>query len=161
MVTIPQDSLWEKFEDSNDQPLKGYLAISLGLMRANKADAFRSNIKKKGLEFKFRLQLARALGLMGDVRAVTTLIDYLEESETLSETSSSAQALGLIGDKSAVDPLLAIVRNKSKNPQQRGFSAVALGIIGEKTTLPWNSVFSVNSNYRAKVPAFSEILDIL
>jgi HEAT repeat protein len=157
-----QDSLWTMFEESNDQPLQGYIAVALGLMRATtKADQFRSLIQKKGLEFKFRLQLARALGLMGDVNAVETLISYLEQAETLSETSSCAQALGLIGDKSAVDPLLAIVRNQSKQALQRGFSCVALGIIGEKTDLPWNVIFSVNSNYRAKVPALSEILDIL
>ena len=156
------DDLWIKFEDSKDQALKGYIAVSLGLMRATpKAESFRSLITTKGLDPKYRLQLARALGLMGDTHAVQTLVDYLQAAETQSESASAAQALGLIGDRSAVEPLLAILRNKSKQPQARGFAAVALGIIAEKTQLPWNSVFSVDANYRAKVPALSEILDIL
>lgn len=159
---IAAEDLWKKFEDSNDQSLKGYIAVSLGLMRsATKAEPFRKLITTKGLEPKFRLQLARALGLMGDTQAVETLVTYLQAAETQAESASAAQALGLIGDRGAVDPLLAILRNKSKQPQARGFAAVALGIIAEKTQLPWNAVFSVDSNYRAKVPALSEILDIL
>jgi HEAT repeat protein len=159
---VGAEDLWRKFEDSNDQPLKGYIAISLGLMRVNsKAEKFRELITTKGLEPKFRLNLARALGLMSDTQAVPTLIDYLQSAETQVETATAAQALGLIGDRSAVDPLLAILKNKSKQPQSRGFAAVALGLIAEKTSLPWNAVFSVNSNYRAKVNALSEILDIL
>jgi HEAT repeat protein len=159
---VGAEDLWREFEDSNDQPLKGYIAISLGLMRVNsKAEKFRELITTKGLEQKYRLQLARALGLMSDTQAVPTLIEYLQSAETQVETATAAQALGLIGDRSAVEPLLAILKNKSKQPQSRGFAAVALGIIAEKTTLPWNAVFSVNSNYRAKVNALSEILDIL
>jgi HEAT repeat protein len=159
---IASEDLWKKFEDSNDQPLKGYIAIALGLMRENaRAEALRAKITQKGLDQKFRLQLARSLGLMSDTQAVPTLIEYLQSAETLAESSSAAQALGLIGDKSAVQPLLEIMRNKSKQPLQRGFAAVALGIIAEKTALPWNAVFSVDSNYRAKVDALSEILDIL
>jgi len=159
---LSTESLWKEFENSNDQSLKGYIAMSLGLMRqTGKAEPFRKLIVAKGLEPKFRLQLARALGLMGDKEAVETLVTYLQAAETQAESASAAQALGLIGDRSAVDPLLTILRNESKQPQARGFAAVALGIIAEKTQLPWNAVFSVNSNYRAKVPALSEILDIL
>ncbi len=159
---VASDDLWKRFEDSNDQPLRGYIAISLGLMRITpRSETLRTLVSKKGLDPKFRLQLARSLGLMGDVQAVSTLIDYLQTADTLTESSSAAQALGLIGDKSAVDPLLAILRNKSKKGIQRGFAAVALGIIAEKTPLPWNAVFSVDSNYRAKVEALSEIFDIL
>jgi HEAT repeat protein len=159
---VASEDLWKVFEDANDPSLKGYIAVSLGLMRINnRAEALRVNITKKGLDPKFRLQLARALGLMSDTNAVPTLIEYLTTAETLTESSSAAQALGLIGDKSAVQPLLEILRNKNKQPLVRGFAAVALGIIGEKTSLPWNAVFSVDSNYRAKVEALSEILDIL
>ena len=157
-----QEDLWLEFEESRDPPLRGYLAISLGLMRATgKAEQVRTLIQTKGLEPSFRLQLARCLGLMGDTEAVRTLVDYLQTAETLAESSSSAQALGLIGDRSAVTPLIDIIRNATKVELQRAFAAVALGIIAEKDELPWNYVFSVNSNYRAKVPALAEILDIL
>jgi len=156
------EDLWKKYEDSNDQPLKGYIAVSLGLMRdTTRSVALREEIKKKGLEQKFRLQLARSLGLMSDADALPALIDYLKSAETLAEISSAAQAVGLIGDKSAVNPLLDIVKNESQQPMSRGFAEVALGILAEKTPLPWYIVFSVDANYRAKVDALSEILDIL
>lgn len=156
------DDLWKRYEESNDQPLKGYIAVSLGLMRITvRADVLREEIQKKGLDSKFRLQLARSLGLMGDAKALPVLITYLQNAETLAETSSAAQAVGLIGDKEAVKPLLDILNNKSKQPLQRGFAEVALGILAEKSSLPWYVVFSVDANYRAKVDALSEILDIL
>jgi HEAT repeat protein len=156
------DDLWKRYEESNDQPLKGYIAVSLGLMRiSNRADVLREEIQKKGLDQKFRLQLARSLGLMADAKALPVLISYLQNAETIAESSSAAQAVGLIGDKDAVKPLLEILNNKSKQPLQRGFAEVALGILAEKTSLPWYVVFSVDANYRAKVDALSEILDIL
>ncbi len=154
--------LWEEFQSSNDQILKGYLAVALGMTRRlEDLSTIHSLIQKNGLDFKFRLQLARALGLSGDDQAVSTLVEYLQSADTVNETSTAAQALGLIGDRTAIDPLVAVVEDRSKAPLQRGFACVALGIIAEKVDLPWNVAFSVNSNYRAKVPALSEILDIL
>jgi HEAT repeat protein len=156
------EDLWKKYEDSNDPPLKGYIAVSLGLMRdTSRSAALREEIKKKGLEQKFRLQLARSLGLMSDADALPELINYLKSAETLAEISSAAQAVGLIGNKDAVQPLLDIVKNESQQAMSRGFAEVALGILAEKTPLPWYIVFSVDANYRAKVDALSEILDIL
>jgi len=156
------DDLWKRYEESSDPPLKGYIAVGLGLMRANAhAAEMREEIQKKGLHPRYRLQLARALGLMGDLEALPALIRYLESAETLAETASAAQAVGLVGDRSAVKPLLEILGNKSKQPLQRGFAEIALGILAEKSALPWNVVFAVDSNYRAKVDALSEILDLL
>ena len=156
-----QAALWNAFQDSRNQPMKGYIAISLGLMRAPHGETFRTLVRKKGLEFKFRLQLARALGLAGDVQAMPTLIASLQESGTLNEASAAAKALGLIGDKDALPPLRKLVKDGSEQPSTRGFATIAVGIIAEKTDLPWNWVFGVNSNYQARVPAMSEILDIL
>jgi len=156
------DDLWKRYEESNDAPLKGYIAVGLGLMRVTThAAEMREEIQKKGLHPRYRLQLARALGLMGDVDALPALIRYLESSETLAETASAAQAVGLVGDRSAVRPLLEILGNRSKQPLQRGFAEIALGILAEKSALPWNVAFAVDANYRAKVDALSEILDLL
>ena len=111
--------------------------------------------------FRLRLQAATALGLMGDTEAVTVLVKALEEGETLSVTSSAAKALGLIGDISAIPPLRNILEDDTANKLARAFAAVALGIIGERTDLPWNAPIAENNNYRAKVEAISEVLDIL
>ncbi|MFO0980368.1 MAG: hypothetical protein U1E76_01270 [Planctomycetota bacterium] len=152
----------KELERSNDQPFKGYAAVALGMMRhVVAADSLREAIKQKGIDWKYRLQLARSLGLMNDVAAVPTLVEELVDAKTLSESSSIAQALGLIGDKSAIDPLKNILSDKTKNGKQRGFAAVALGLLAEKSDLPWNAEISVGLNYRAKTAAISEILDIL
>ena len=89
------------------------------------------------------------------------LVQALKEGETLSVTSSAAKALGLIGDRSAIEPLREILDDQGANKLARAFAAVALGIIGEKSDLPWNSPISENYNYRAKVKAISEVMDIL
>jgi HEAT repeat protein len=156
------DDLWKKYADSNDQSLKGHIAVALGLMRDNaRAPALREEIQKKDLEPKYRLQLARALGLMSDVEALPVLVNYLRNAETLAEISTAAQAVGLIGDKSVVPALIALAKDESQPPMSRAFAEVALGILAEKTPLPWYIVFSVDANYRAKVDALSEILDLL
>lgn len=157
-----QEDLWTRFEEARDSRLQGFLALSLGLLgETSKAETLREMIAHKGIDPALRLQLARALGLMADVRAVDTLADYLKNVGSLSEGASCAQALGLIGDRSVIDSLTGIVRDTTKGETQRGFAIAALGILAERTELPWNSVFSVNSNYRAKGPALAEILDIL
>ena len=160
-----QDSattLTKTLKESSDQTMKGYIAVALGMMRANAAaESLRDSIKQKGIDWRFRLNLARALGLMNDVAAVPTLVEELINAKTLSESSSIAQALGLIGDKTAIAPLKTILADKSMNGKQRGFAAVALGLLAEKTELPWNTEISVGLNYRAKTAAVAEILDIL
>jgi HEAT repeat protein len=149
-------------KESNDQSLKGYIAVSLGLMHASTAaETLRDSIKQKGIDWRYRLNLARALGLMNDLAAVPTLVDELVSAKTLSESSSIAQALGLIGDRSSIQPLKTILADKSMSGKQRAFAAVALGLLAEKTELPWNAEISVGLNYRAKTTAVAEILDIL
>jgi HEAT repeat protein len=125
-----------------------------------KADSLRELIQTKGLGQRYRIQLARALGLMSDRAAVGPLIDCLRNAETIADSSSAAQALGLIGDRSTVAPLLAILNDPSTPGLTRGFTAAALGMIAEKTRLPWNAPFSVDSNDRAKFDVLAEILEV-
>ena len=59
-------------------------AVALGLMRANeKAPSLREMIQEKGLDYRLRMQLARALGLMGDPQAVQTLLILAGQGEAL------------------------------------------------------------------------------
>jgi HEAT repeat protein len=154
--------LFDELNKSKDKALQGYLCVSLGLMNYKAAaEKVRKIAATEIASFRLRLQAATSLGLMGDTEAVDVLIKALKEGETLSVTSSAAKALGLIGDRSAIEPLRTILDDQGANKLARAFSAVALGIIGEKSDLPWNSVISENYNYRAKVKAISEVLDIL
>lgn len=155
------EMLFEEFNDTKNKALQGNLCIGLGLMSWTKAAETFRDIAANEMVFRLRLQAATALGLMGDTEAVDVLITALKEGQTLSVTSAAAKALGLIGDQTAIIPLREILEDKRANNLARAFSAVALGIIGEKTDLPWNAVISENFNYRAKVDALSEVLDIL
>jgi HEAT repeat protein len=128
---------------------------------ASRAAALCEEIQKEGLEQKYRLQLARALGLMSDLDALPALIERLKKAETVAEVSTAAQAVGLIGDKSVVPALLALAKDESQQPMSRAFAEVALGLLAEKKPLPWSIVFSVDANYRAKVDALAELLDLL
>ncbi|MBL8843158.1 MAG: HEAT repeat domain-containing protein [Planctomycetes bacterium] len=150
------------FVDERNQVLKSYVAIGLGLMGAtDAADPLRAALAAKGLDPTLRLQIARALGVLGDRQAVPLLVANLREADTFVEVGSTVQALGLIGDRAAVEPLLALVGDEKQHALRRGFAAVGLGLLAERTELPWNAIFTVGSNYRAKTPALAEIFDIL
>ena len=156
------EMLYKEMKKTKDKAFKGYLCVALGLMNhKTAAEDIRMIAQTEVASFRLRLQSATSLGLMGDTQAVSILVDALKKGSTLSVTSSAAQALGRIGDVSAINPLREILDDRRGNPLARAFSAVALGIIGEKSDLPWNTVISVNYNYRAKVDAISEVLDIL
>ncbi|MFO0981977.1 MAG: hypothetical protein U1E76_09580 [Planctomycetota bacterium] len=142
--------------------LRGYVALSLGLMRQTAAaPLLRKQIQDPGIDWRFRMNLARGLGLMADVQAVPALIGALGAARGLADAASLAQALGLIGDESAIEPLKTILKDGKRIGMQRGFAAVALGLLGEKTELPWHARISIGLNYRARTPALEELLDIL
>ena len=156
-----REAIWDAFSDSRNQMLQGYLALASGMLRTPHAEALRTALQVRGLDYKYRLQIARALGVLGDAKAIDTLVESLQSSSTLAERTAMAQALGLVGDRRALEPLLALVSDERGQPLQRGLACAALGLMAEKTSLPWNTVFAVDSNYRAKTEALAEILDIL
>ena len=156
------EQIYTDYQDSKDQDFKGYASVALGLMNyTDAAEDLRAMCRSKSITPTFRLQTATGLGLMSDEEAVVVLIETLKAAQTLGVSSAVAKALGLIGDRSAIDPLKEIAQDKATTDLTRAFACVALGIVGEKTDLPWNARISEDNNYRARVPAIDEILDIL
>jgi len=152
----------QDFQESNDEDFRGYAAVALGFMNYTEAaDDLRTFCQSKTIAPTFRLQVATGLGLMSDTEAVSVLITTLKDAQTLGVSSAVAKALGIIGDESAIDPLREIAFDPSIQNITRAFACVALGIVCEKTDLPWNSRISQDNNYRARVPAIDEVLDIL
>ncbi len=150
------------FADAGDPSFKGYVALSLGLLRAReRSELLRSELERPALAPLFETQLALALGLMGDPRAVPTLVARLSRADTFAEVSSDAQALGLIGDESAVEPLVLLLGDAKAPAARRGVAAVALGLLARKGDLPWNEPFRAASNYCARSVALAEIADLL
>ncbi len=150
------------FLDSNDNDFRGYAAIALGLIgHTDAANDLRGIVQNKNIPPTFRLQVATSLGLMSDEDAIQVLISSLETATTLGVSSAVAKALGLIGDQSAIGSLLEIAKDGRKNDITRAFAAVAVGIVAERSDLPFNAMISEDNNYRARIPAIDEILDIL
>ena len=147
---------------TRDPGFKGHAALALGLLRArDHAAALRDELARTGLAPLYETQLAQALGLMGDPRAVPTLLDRLARADTFAEVAAVAQALGRIGDASAVDPLLSLLADANAPAARRGVAAVALGLLAQKGELPWNVPFRAGTNYCARAEALAEIADIL
>jgi len=155
------EPLFADFQASRDPDHRGYTALALGFLGYREAaDALRTQCAARSQVPTYRLQLATALGLMGDVKAVQTLITVLQGSETLGVSSAVARALGLIGDGAAIEPLAALAQDEAKPAITRAFACVALGRLCESSDLPWNARLAANNNYRARVPSMDEVLDI-
>ena len=149
-------------ETSKNQPVKGYCAVALGMLDYQPAkESLRKQIVYKGIEFKYRVNLARALGALGDHESSIDLIERLGSARTLAETAALAQAIGLIGGTSATEALTRLVMDESQKPLSRAFAIMALGLLYEKTEKRFNAPLSIGLNYRAKTQAIAEILDIL
>ena len=162
--------LLELLEQTRDQTARGYVALSLGLMDAGRAiEPIQRIIAGSKYQPELLRQAAIALGLLGDKNLVDGLIKMLETAKGLSSQAAIASALGFIGDYRSIEPLVEML-NDAKNEfsdTARGFAAAALGIVADKEPLPWNSVISVDLNYRAATGTLvdpstsSGILDLL
>jgi hypothetical protein len=81
-----------------------------------------------------RSDAADALGEIGDINAVESLVTLLLEDEDYSVRSAAAQALGAIGDVSAVSPLSQALFDED-NANVRKAIAKALGEIGDASAV--------------------------
>jgi HEAT repeat protein len=110
-------------------------------------------------------QCALALGRLGDVRTVPTLLTMLGESQSTAALSAVAMALSQIRDRRSIDPLIAALGDGERTLLARAFAAAALGGIGDKDLLPWNAAIARDMNYGAAVDTLtngsSGVLDIL
>ncbi|MBL8843160.1 MAG: HEAT repeat domain-containing protein [Planctomycetes bacterium] len=150
------------FRAERNPVLRSYLALALGMVGAEEAAApLRELLLEKGLDPGVRLQVARALGLLGDREAVPLLAASLRGVATFAEAAALAQALGLIRDRAALEPLLALAGDATESGARRAFAVVALGLLAEKSALPWNAAFTTGSNFLHEPPALREIADIL
>jgi Ca-activated chloride channel family protein len=156
------DRLWKRFGESNDASLHGYIALALGLMGArDHARELRDEMRGGVRDAKYRIELAYGVGLQGDPADTKALIACMQAGATIAEAGAAARALGLARDPAARAPLLALARDAARPPLQRAFAEVALGLLLSREQQPWPAEFSVDSNYRAKLAALAEILDML
>jgi HEAT repeat protein len=146
-----------------DKRLRSYCALSLGMIGAREAaETIRATLKDE-LDRDLRTHCAMAAGLLGDSTAVEGVLAVLQSGDASTyEVSSAAAALGQIGDERAADALVAIAVDKAgRYPDiSRAMAVVALGQIGDRRDVPLLSRLSQDVNYRAQVPAITELLSI-
>jgi HEAT repeat protein len=129
---------------------QGDLALALGLLGDRDAiEPIRAVLARARYQPSLLLSAALGLGLVGDVRAVPTLIDLLERSTTLAAQGAVASALGLVGDSRSVEPLVALASREDIAEGARAFAVVALGLVGDQAALPWRASLARDFNYTA------------
>jgi HEAT repeat protein len=147
----------------DDNKLRGYCALALGMVGDQSArEAIRTALTNDS-DRELRVQTAIAAGLMNDPGVIGDLVKILESGEESQYILGSvALALGQLGDGKAIDPLLAIAKDEKKFPDlTRALATVALGQIGDRRDVPVLARVSTDFNYRAHVPALTELLTIL
>ena len=157
--------LRETLEDrGSDKRVRGWCALALGLIRDGAAvESVRTTLKNE-TDRDLRVQVATAAGLLGDATVIDDLVAVIRSPESTNyELGSAALALGQIGEERAVAALLDIATDKEKRYADltRGLAVVALGQIGDRRDVPVLARIATDVNYRAHVPAITELLTIL
>jgi HEAT repeat protein len=147
-----------------DKKVRGYCAVALGMIQATDgAEAIKQTLKDDA-DRDLRVQTAVAAGLMGDASVIPDIVKILEDKDASNyELGSAALALGQIGDESAIKVLVKIAKDEEKKYPDltRALATVALGQIGDRRDIPTLARVATDINYRAHVPAITELLDIL
>jgi HEAT repeat protein len=97
LIDDPGSRSWlaDALPEIEDRAL-GKIALALGLMRDTTVAArLRDQLARRDLDWRSRLDLARALGLLHDTDAVPLLLDDLR-STTSSRSVTAANALALV-----------------------------------------------------------------
>ena len=163
-----EDALLGVVVDRADDVLRGYAAVSLGMIQARGTiDALRKVVRDATYRPSLLRDGAIGLGLMGDKGLVNELVVLLRESDSLGTQSAIASALGFIGDVRAVQPLLDMIEDDSLSDTARAFGCVALGVVCDKEPLPFNAKLATDVNYWLAPPSLLDpaggtgVLDLL
>ena len=134
--------LLERLAGVRDTDTRGYIALGLGLARADAIEPLRKIVAKS----KYRPQLLRqasvGLALLGDKQLVPLLLDMLADAKGLATQAALMATLGFVGDARCVTALVGMLENTEITDSARGFAAVALGIVGDKQVEHWNAPLS-------------------
>jgi HEAT repeat protein len=147
-----------------DKRVRGWCALALGLIGDPSAvESIRTTLKDDA-DRDLRVQAAMAAGLLGDAGVIGDVVAVLENRDSSNyELGSAALALGQIGDERAISVLVGIAKDATNRYPDltRALAVVALGQIGDKRDVPVLARVATDVNYRAHVPAITELLTIL
>ncbi|MEW6074442.1 MAG: HEAT repeat domain-containing protein [Planctomycetota bacterium] len=146
----------DRIADFQDDVVRARGALALGLTGSRDGiEPVRSLL----LEARYRplllVETSLALGLMGDLQLVPTLLGMLAKADSLSTRIAVMVALGNAGDTRAVEPLLALLEEGSATATQRAWAAYSLGRLADKEEMPWTAKISTDINYSANPPSLT------
>ena len=121
-------------------------------------------VSKAAIALSDREVAAMAAGLLQDASVIPDVVGVLTDHEASNyELGSAALALGQIGDERAIAALVAIAKDATNRYPDltRAIAVVALGQIGDRRDVPVLARVATDVNYRAHVPAITELLTIL
>ncbi len=140
--------LLDLLDDTHDDQVRSYAAVALGMARIPAGvEPLRKIIRVARYRPGLLREVSIGLGLLGDKTVSLELIELMNDAQGLSAQGAIATALGWVGDARAVEPLLGIALDPTRTNGSRAFSVVALGLISDPRPLPWNAIYSSDSNY--------------
>jgi HEAT repeat protein len=161
-ATSATPSLRKQLAQSSNPTLRGHVSLALGMLGDREsATALRKLVSDSSLPPSARIDVARALAMVGDASFEDQLIVLLRQSCDTPSAIAYSKALGLVGSEKAAQTLTALSQDHAAPTLQRAFAVVSLGLMAEKTALPWNVPYLVDSNYTVPLRPMEEIADIL
>jgi len=143
--------------------LRAHAAAGLGLLGEARDDvlsALHDAMTERSSE-DLRREASRALGFLGDRRAVPVLVKDIEAGGADVVLARAAVALGSIGDPSAVRPLADIVMARRASDLSRAVAVAGLGLLGDMEDVPTLSLLSTDSNYLSRTASLAEAVSLL
>jgi len=143
--------------------LRTHAAAGLGLLGEARDDvlsALHDAMGERGND-DLRREASRALGFLGDKRAVPVLVKDIAAGGADVVLARAAVALGSIGDPSAVQPLADIVLARRASDLSRAVAVAGLGLLGDREDVPTLSLLSTDSNYLSRTASLAEAVSLL
>jgi HEAT repeat protein len=145
-----------------DPVLKSHFSTAVALLGEREAiPRLRELLQDRSLQPGVRIDVARALGMLGDVQFERQLLELLAKADDIPQAAAYAKALGLLGGSGAIDALVELAEQEQLPEFRRAFAVVSLGLLAEKTELPWNAAYLIDANFTTVLRPLQEVFDIL
>ncbi len=149
--------LVERMIDAGEMYLKGYLALSLGMIRAASSIDPLITALEGSINQPFVLNsCAIALSMLGEQEVGARLVDLFDEASNPETQAAIGSAMGWIKDPRPLTPLCQRLRNTKTADRSRAWMAVAIGRVCDEDSWPWVGRMSVGINYDVDLPTLLE-----
>ena len=146
----------KRLGEFQDDTVRARAALALGLTESREAiEPLRALLAEAKYRPYLLVETSLALGLMGDLQLVPTLLRMLGEADSLTTRTAVMVALGNAADARGVEPLLGLLGDRAATSTQRAWAAYALGRLADKEDMPWTAKVSTDINYSANPPSLT------